>query len=92
MSEVTRISVGGDHNYDVILGRSLLNQVASTISEKSKKVLIIHPVALSTSAEALRETLNVAGFEAILAGVPDTEEARRILKELFPHGVRRPVP
>lgn len=78
MSEVTRISVGGDHNYDVLVGRSLLNQVASTISEKSKKVLIIHPVALSTSAEALRETLNDAGFEAILAGVPDTEEAKRI--------------
>jgi len=78
MSEVTRISVVGDHNYDVIVGRSLLNQVASTISEKSKKVLIIHPVALSTSAEALRETLNDAGFEAILAGVPDTEEAKRI--------------
>jgi len=70
--------VGGDSPYEVLIGRSLLNSVASCLSDKTKKVLIVHPVALSQSAEALREELIGAGFEAILAGVPDTEEAKRV--------------
>jgi 3-dehydroquinate synthase len=72
------VQVGGDSPYEVLIGRSLLNSVASCLSDKTKKVLIVHPVALSQSAEALREELIGAGFEAILAGVPDTEEAKRV--------------
>ena len=78
MTELKRVQVGGDSPYEVVIGRSLLNHVASTLSEKTKKVLIVHPVALSQSAEALREELISSGFEAILAGVPDTEEAKRV--------------
>lgn len=78
MTELRRVQVGGDSPYEVLIGRSLLNSVASCLSDKTKKVLIVHPVALSQSAEALREELIGAGFEAILAGVPDTEEAKRI--------------
>ena len=78
MIELKRVQVGGDSPYEVVIGRSLLNHVASCLSEKTKKVLIVHPVALSQSAEALREELISSGFEAILAGVPDTEEAKRV--------------
>ena len=78
MTELKRVQVGGDSPYEVVIGRSLLNHVASCLSEKTKKVLIVHPVALSHSAEALREELISSGFEAILAGVPDTEEAKRV--------------
>jgi len=78
LTELRRVQVGGDSPYEVLIGRSLLNSVASCLSDKTKKVLIVHPVALSQSAEALREELIGAGFEAILAGVPDTEEAKRV--------------
>lgn len=78
MNDIKRIQVGGESPYEVIIGRSLLNLVADTLSEKTKKVLIVHPVALTQSAESLREELLSRGFEAILAGVPDTEEAKRI--------------
>ena len=78
MTELKRVQVGGDAPYEVVIGRSLLNHVASCLSDKTKKVLIVHPVALSQSAEALREELISSGFEAILAGVPDTEEAKRV--------------
>jgi len=78
VTELRRVQVGGDSPYEVLIGRSLLNSVASCLSDKTKKVLIVHPVALSQSAEALREELIAAGFEAILAGVPDTEEAKRV--------------
>jgi len=78
MTAIKRIAVGGERPYEVLIGRSMLDDVSSCFSEKTKKILIVHPVALTQSAEALREKLLSAGFEAILAGVPDTEEAKRI--------------
>lgn len=74
----TRIQIAGETNYDVLIGRAMLGEVAPAIGDKAKKVLIVHPVALSQSAETLREQLIADGYEAILAGVPDTEEAKRI--------------
>lgn len=78
MSDITRIKVGGESAYEIVVGRALLKQVAEAIGEKAKKVLVVHPVALSQSAEQLREALVDSGFEVLLAGVPDTEEAKRV--------------
>lgn len=74
----TTIHISGESNYDVIVGRAMLGEVAAALGDKAKKVLIVHPVALSQSAETLREQLISDGYEAILAGVPDTEEAKRV--------------
>lgn len=78
MNSTTSISITGESNYQVLVGRSLLNEVVPALHEATQKVLIVHPVALTASAEVLRETLIDRGFEAILAGVPDTEEAKRV--------------
>lgn len=74
----TIIQVSGESNYQVLVGRAMLGEVATAIGDKARKVLIVHPVALSQSAEALREKLIDDGYEAILAGIPDTEEAKRV--------------
>ena len=78
MSDITRIKVSGESAYEIVVGRALLTQVAEAIGDKAKKVLVVHPVALSQSAERLREALVDSGFEVLLAGVPDTEEAKRV--------------
>jgi 3-dehydroquinate synthase len=78
MSDITRIKVSGESAYEIVVGRALLKQVAEAIGDKAKKVLVVHPVALSQSAEKLREALVDSGFEVLLAGVPDTEEAKRV--------------
>jgi 3-dehydroquinate synthase len=78
MSKSTTISVTGVDGYDIIIGRSLLNEVAGCLGNQVNKVLVVHPVALATSAEVLRETLSAAGYEVLLAGVPDSEDAKRI--------------
>ncbi len=78
MSDITRIKVSGESAYEIVVGRALLKQVAEAIGDKAKKVLVVHPVALSQSAEQLREALVDSGFEVLLAGVPDTEEAKRV--------------
>jgi 3-dehydroquinate synthase len=78
MNDLTKIQVTGESAYEILIGRALLDEVALALGDKAKKVLIVHPVALTQSAEQLRERLVAAGYEAILAGVPDTEEAKRV--------------
>lgn len=83
MTETTTIQVTGDSNYEIVVGRFLLHRVAEALGSTVKKVLIVHPVALSASAELLRESLITSGYEAILAGVPDSEEAKHVQVAAF---------
>ena len=86
MNQPLSITVGGASPYDVLVGRNLLEQVPSLLSG-AKKVLIVHPVGLAVSAEALRDSLVEAGFEVVLAGVPDSEDAKRIEVAAFCWGI-----
>lgn len=72
------ITVSANNPYPVIIGRALLGELAPLLGEKVAKVLVIHPVGLSTSAELVKETLEAAGYECLLAGVPDSEDAKRV--------------
>ena len=87
MTATKIISVSGVDPYDILIGRALLGEVPEALGAKVSKVLIVHPVALTTSAELLRETLVAAGVEAILAGVPDSEDAKRVEVAAFCWGI-----
>ena len=86
MTELKALTVGGVTPYQVVIGRNLLDQVPSMLIG-AKKVMIVHPVGLSVSAEALRDSLIDAGFEVVLAGVPDSEDAKRIEVAAFCWGI-----
>jgi len=62
---------------NILIGRALLNEIPSTLSGV-KKVLIIYPQPLATTAEALSENLKDSGFEVLLAEVPAAEDAKRV--------------
>ncbi len=87
MSSSKIITVKGQDPYDVVIGRGLLGEVATGLGADVRKVLVVHPVALTTSAEALRESLLGAGYETILAGVPDSEDAKRVEVAAFCWGI-----
>jgi 3-dehydroquinate synthase len=87
MKPVKEISVGGANPYEILIGRAMLDEVAKSLGSKVSKVLVIHPIALTASAELLREALLGAGFEAILAGVPDSEDAKRVEVAAFCWGI-----
>jgi 3-dehydroquinate synthase len=87
MTDNTVIKVSGDSPYDVVIGRGLISEVASGLGNSVSKVLIVHPVALTASAELLRESLVAAGYETILAGVPDSEDAKRVEVAAFCWGI-----
>jgi len=72
------IEVSGTDGYSIVVGRGLLDNVVAAVGSKATKVLVVHQTALTASAELLREALVSAGYEAILAGVPDGEDAKRI--------------
>lgn len=69
-----------------LVGRGLLDEIPLAL-DGVKKVLVVHPQALSATAEAIREKLRSAGFEAILAEVPNGEDAKRIEVAAFCWGI-----
>jgi 3-dehydroquinate synthase len=62
--------------YDVVVGRSLLDEVVRVLGAPPRKVLLVHPRALRATGEAMREELAATGFEGVLAEVPDGEDAK----------------
>ena len=71
-----RVTVHGDSPYDVVIGRHLLGELPTMLGESVRKVLVLHPAALATTADAIREDLVEQGYEAIQAEVPDAEESK----------------
>ncbi|MFZ3469093.1 3-dehydroquinate synthase [Streptomyces sp. 4.24] len=79
--QVTRIQVGassGHDAYDVLVGRQLLGELGSLIGTKAQRVAVIHPEALASTGEALRDDLAAQGYEAVAIQVPNAEEAKTI--------------
>ncbi|WP_330329453.1 3-dehydroquinate synthase [Streptomyces sp. NBC_00536] len=79
--QVTRIQVGasaGHDAYDVLVGRQLLGELGTLIGTKAQRVAVIHPEALASTGEALRDDLAAQGYEAVAIQVPNAEEAKTV--------------
>lgn len=65
------------HEYPIVVGRALLDEVHKHLSGV-KKVLVVHPQALTSSAEQLKENLDRYQLEVLLAGIPDGDDSKRV--------------
>jgi 3-dehydroquinate synthase len=74
--EPSRILVGGERPYDVVVGHGLLGELPSLLGTAVETVAVIHPRALRTTGEAVRDDLAAEGFAAHTVEVPDAEEAK----------------
>src|ERR687885_198462 len=78
---VTRIEVrpGGDSPYPVLVGDGLLDEIAAALTGATR-VALIHPRALRTPADAMRDELLSArsGIEVHALEVPDAEDAKTL--------------
>ncbi len=72
----TRITVGGERPYDVVVGYHLLGELPGLLGDGVRKVLLVHPGSLAASADAIRADLEREGYQAFLAEVPDAEDAK----------------
>ncbi len=79
----TRIRVGGGlpgqaaggGAYDVLVGRELLGHLPGLLGG-ARQVLVVHAPTLLAGAQAVQRALREAGFETLLAEVPDAEQAK----------------
>ena len=76
MSSTTRIPVGGEQPYEVVVGHGLLGELPAMLGEKAARVAVVHPKALASTGEAIRADLAATGLKAITIEVPDAEEQK----------------
>ncbi|MDM7831217.1 3-dehydroquinate synthase [Cellulomonas edaphi] len=83
----TTVKVDGAQPYDVVIGHHLLGALPGLLGTDVRRVLVVHPAALATTADAVIEDLRGAGYEVFGAEVPDAEEAKTAQVAAFLWGV-----
>jgi 3-dehydroquinate synthase len=75
---VTRVSVGGERPYEVVVGSGALAQLPAQVGRGAQSVMLIHPVSLGDIAQTARRTLQGAGYTVHAGQIPDGEAAKDI--------------
>ncbi len=76
MTDATRIRVAAAAPYDVVIGNNLLGELPGLLGEDVQRVAVIHPRALRSTGDAIRDDLVSSGFTAHAIEIPDAEEAK----------------
>ncbi len=74
----TRIRVGGEQPYDVVLGEGVMAELPSLVGERAQTVVLIHAEGLEKLAEPACRALASAGYEVRAELVPAGEHAKDI--------------
>ena len=75
MSE-TRITVGGDRPYDVVVGSGIASSVAETLPADAERVLVVYSAPMAQAAERLTAEIKATGRTPVSAEVPDAEAGK----------------
>ena len=73
---ITRIPVAGERPYDVVIGTGVLSELPGLVGPEATKVVVIHPRAVGDIARPACRALDDAGYQVIVAEVPDGEAAK----------------
>ena len=76
MDELSRLHVRSGAPYDVVIGRGLLDELATMLGAGVQRVAVIHPRALAATGETIRLDLTEQGYDAHAIEIPDGEEAK----------------
>ncbi|HEY0938020.1 MAG TPA: 3-dehydroquinate synthase family protein, partial [Trebonia sp.] len=77
MSE-TRIPVGGDQPYEVVVGTGVLEALPGLVGKRAETVAVIHDERLEAVAARVRRVLEDAGYQVAATGVPSGESAKDV--------------
>ena len=72
-----RIVVGGHRPYDVVVGRSLVDELPPMLAE-ARTVAVVHSAAHPALAEPIKQALVEKGFTPVDLAVPDGEAAKTL--------------
>jgi 3-dehydroquinate synthase len=75
---LTRIPVGGDQPYDVIVGNGIMADLPALVGEQARTVAVVHPAGLERLAQRACEVLTAAGYQVHAEPVPAGEAAKDI--------------
>jgi 3-dehydroquinate synthase len=74
----TRIAVGGEQPYEVVVGNEVLVELPSLVGSEASNVVVIHSAALGKAAAGVCQALARAGYAVHPEPVPDGEAAKEI--------------
>lgn len=74
----TRIAVGGERPYDVVVGTDVLDELPSLLGDQVRNVVVVHAASLPTLAAPVCQALAGAGYTVRPEPVPDGEAAKDI--------------
>ena len=76
MTDLSTLHVAGASPYDVVVGTGLLGELPAMLGEGVQRVAVIHPHALATTGQVVRDDLADQGYDAHAIEIPDGEEAK----------------
>jgi 3-dehydroquinate synthase len=78
MVTTTRIPVGGERQYEVVVGTGVLGELPSLLGSQVRNVVVIHAAGLADIAAPVCEALASADYAVRPEPVPDGERAKEI--------------
>jgi 3-dehydroquinate synthase len=75
---VTRIQVGGERSYEVVVGARILGELPSLVGKDARAVVVVHASGLGEIARSACRVLEDAGYLVHAEAVPDGETAKDI--------------
>jgi 3-dehydroquinate synthase len=74
----TRIPVGGDQPYEVVVGTGVLSALPGLVGKRAETVAVIHDERLAALAGQAAHALEDAGYRVAVTGVPSGEAAKDV--------------
>jgi 3-dehydroquinate synthase len=75
---VTRIPVGGERPYEVVVGAGVLGELAGLVGKEASTVVVIHSAGVGHIARPACHALADAGYRVHAEEVPDGEAAKQV--------------
>jgi 3-dehydroquinate synthase len=75
---VSRIAVGGQSRYEVVIGTGVLSELPSLIGTTARTVVVIHPSGMDEIARPVTNALAASGYLVHAEEVPPGEVAKEI--------------
>ena len=94
-ARLTRIGVGGDRPYEVVVGAGAVGELPLLVGQEAAAVVVIHPAALGQLARPVCQVLRDAGYRVHAEQIPDGEAAKDVTvaaglwSRLAAHGLGR---
>ncbi len=74
----TRIQVGGEQPYEVVVGTGVLGVLPDLVGKRAQTVAVIHPAGLGAIARPACRVLADAGLSVAVTEIPDGEAAKDV--------------